>query len=270
MKKGTKTMILKTIGWAAQRNLSHEPDRLALKTACEKHGVRYEEFIATGFGEMPFIDASDNPFCFDGLIPCGTQQLMTQLADHWLVFFDDVNFSVETCIAKYGAHAVNHAGKIINYTELAGFASGDWFVRPNQCTKKFNGGLYPACELQGLVREDNTPWDGKVLVSEPIDIETEWRLFVVDREVVAGSQYRSKGTLKVEANVPAGVSQFAGHMCEIWTPCDLFVIDVCLVGGNYYVVELNAFNCAGFYASDVDAIVRAVARHFEIERDQSR
>jgi hypothetical protein len=256
-------MTLVKIGWAAQRNQAHEPDRLALKAACEKHGVRYEEFINTGYGEMPFIDASDNPFCFDGLIPCGTQQLMTQLASHPLVFFNDVNFSVETCIAKYGAHAVNHAGKIIDHTELAGFTAGDWFVRPNQCTKKFNGGVYPASQLNDLVSADNTPWDGKVLVSEPIDIETEWRLFVVDRKVVAGSQYRSKGALKVAANVPPEVSQFAERMCEIWTPCDLFVIDICLVNGNYHIVELNAFNCAGFYASDVDAIVRAVARHFE-------
>ncbi len=97
---------------------------------------------------------------------------------------------------------------------------------------------------------------------EPSTITREWRLFIVDGKPVAASQYRSNGRLKIESHAPSAVLQFAEQMCDIWTPCDLFVIDICEQDGNYYIVELNAMNCAGFYACDVEAIVQSVAEHF--------
>jgi hypothetical protein len=81
---------------------------------------------------------------------------------------------------------------------------------------------------------------------------------VVDGAVVASSQYRYHGRLKVTGEVPAEVTAFAERDGRAVRPAPVFVLDVGEVEEGLRVVETNCFNSAGWYACDAAAIVRRV------------
>jgi ATP-grasp domain, R2K clade family 3 len=84
---------------------------------------------------------------------------------------------------------------------------------------------------------------------------------VVDGRVVASSQYRSNGRLKVTGEVPPEVTRFAGEMAARYAPAPVFVLDVGAVAAGLRVVETNCFNSAGFYWCDLYAIARAITAY---------
>jgi hypothetical protein len=51
------------------------------------------------------------------------------------------------------------------------------------------------------------------------------------------------------------VVEFGREVVERFRPVPVFVLDVAAVGSQLALIELNGFNSAGFYASDVDADV---------------
>jgi hypothetical protein len=54
------------------------------------------------------------------------------------------------------------------------------------------------------------------------------------------------------------VTKFAEDCCRIYTPHDVFVMDVALRSGNYYIIECNCFNDSGFYDHDLEEIVKNI------------
>ena len=59
--------------------------------------------------------------------------------------------------------------------------------------------------------------------------------------------------------LPGIVVSFAHEVTALFQPAPVFVLDVAAVGDRLAVVEFNGFNSAGFYASDVERIVRDVS-----------
>ncbi|MCB9615233.1 MAG: ATP-grasp domain-containing protein [Sandaracinus sp.] len=100
--------------------------------------------------------------------------------------------------------------------------------------------------------------DADLALCPPRAIEDEWRLFVVDGRVVTGSHYRSGETLDVHDDVPSEVAAFGEGIAVRYTPSPAFVLDVARSRGTLKVVEYNCLHGAGFYASDVGAVVRAL------------
>ncbi|MCA9617209.1 MAG: ATP-grasp domain-containing protein, partial [Myxococcales bacterium] len=100
--------------------------------------------------------------------------------------------------------------------------------------------------------------DADVALCPPRAIDDEWRLFVVDGHVVTGSHYRSGETLDVHDDVPPEVASFGEATAARHAPSPVFVLDVARAGGALRVVEYNCLHGAGFYASDVGAVVRAL------------
>jgi hypothetical protein len=52
---------------------------------------------------------------------------------------------------------------------------------------------------------------------------------------------------------------FVEDMCKIWTPAEVFVMDIGESLKNLYVIECNCFNSSGFYKSDLDKIIKDVS-----------
>lgn len=59
------------------------------------------------------------------------------------------------------------------------------------------------------------------------------------------------------------VVSFAEARCREYTPHDVFVMDICLSGDHYYIIECGCMNGAGFYKADIGEIVKPVSRYFE-------
>jgi hypothetical protein len=102
--------------------------------------------------------------------------------------------------------------------------------------------------------------DDEAIVVSPVQaIEREWRFFVIDRKVVAGSQYRHDGILRIREPIPANVWEQARKMAEDWLPSPNIVMDICLLpDGSFRLVEFNCLGASGFYAADIARIVEAL------------
>lgn len=145
------------------------------------------------------------------------------------------------------------------------------FVRPDSGEKQFQAQLI---DLQDFDRfwENGVQCSSKdedlLVVSTPKKIIGEWR-FVVTRkkEVVAGSTYQYQGKRTYIPSAPAGATELCKQILEVGHyPDSVFCIDVCQDGdGNYWLLELTSFSSAGLYATNKDAVVKAVSEIAEEE-----
>ena len=142
---------------------------------------------------------------------------------------------------------------------------GKAFVRPDEDSKSFDGGVHDAASFDAIVgtlrAKDLLPL--AVIVAPAVKIEAEWRTFVVDGDVVAASSYRVDGKANIDAYVPPEVIDLAFEAAGRWQPDTVFCLDVARSEGRYGVIEANCFNASRFYGANAETILAAVSRSVE-------
>lgn len=145
------------------------------------------------------------------------------------------------------------------------------FARPSSCHKLFVGrcidkesfaiGLAPA-------RYDPATL---VVIAAPQPIEREWRLVVINDQVVSGSQYAIGSRRAIATGCPSEVREFAESiLAEIrWRPDPAFMLDVCESAGQLRLVEFNSFSGSWLYRCDLSAVVAAASKLAEQTWQQS-
>lgn len=257
------------IQWVVQSNLTNKEDFAALRDACKDCGVRFFDINIIPFETS--IPEFDTRFC--NVFYGSTTLLQLVYADENLrsgVFFDKNNFSIENYIQQWGAHMLNYGAVVTTFKEFMQAkynADKLFFIRPDSDGKSFSGEVKRFDEIsvwyEQITMFDNagvSP-DTKIVIAEPYHLQSEWRLWVVNKKVVAASLYREAFRLKKEEGCPPGVLSFAEERCKEYTPHDVFVMDVCLCGDKYYIIECNCMNGAGFYRGNVRQIVQSVTEY---------
>lgn len=242
-----------------------------LKESCYKIGVKFIELDIIPFtAKLPAFDRSRSSIIYGS-----TTFNAVAFDDANLrkgLFFDEATFSIENYIEKWGRHMLNFNASVITFKELI---DGDnyssdklLFIRPNDDSKSFAGEVKRFDEIGDwyeklkVVENTNLSLESKIVVSEPYNIKYEWRLWVVNKKVVAASKYREYFKLRKEEGCPADVVSFAEERCQQYTPHDVFVMDICLCGDEYFIVECGCMNGAGFYKADIENIVKNVTKYF--------
>src|SRR5262245_47494549 len=135
------------------------------------------------------------------------------------------------------------------------------FVRPSCVHKLFTGCVVYRDDFRDAIAPARYNPDTLVVVAPPRVIQCEWRLVIVDDLVVAGSQYRDQGAIRVIADCPSVVLQFAADVLRqvAWRPDRAFMLDICECDGQLFILELNSFSCSAWYACDIPAVVRAAS-----------
>lgn len=252
------------VRWVVQKNLGTSGDGARIAAACERIGAKCDLIIRVPFSkELPDIPTGD-PTIFYG----STRFVnLVYEAKRWqpCAFFDPVKFTTAHWGPLYGEAWLNHGSQITTLAKFC-FEPHDpgrlFFVRPDKDLKEFQGGIWSFGDLQrwktGLIKTDlgdeqlaHIP----ILVGEPWGIAREWRCFMVDGRVCQASQYRVRSKLNVSADVPTEVLVYAEQIARMWSPNDVFVLDVCESADNLYVLEVGCVNSAGFYACDIEQIV---------------
>ena len=260
------------IQWVIQRNLTNTADLMALKLGCDKIGVQHMEIDIIPFTDQ-LPDFNDNKqSIFYGSTTMG--QLLYK--DHHLYkgyFFDQDSFSIENYFEKWGTHMLNYGAMVTSFNELM-FKDYEadklLFIRPDDDSKSFSGEVKKYSEIRNWFERlkifDNTTLslNSKIVVSEPYHLRFEWRLWIVNKRVVAASKYREDFRLKKEKGCPTEVIQFAQQRCLEYTPHDVFVMDICETGDSFFIVECGCLNSAGFYSADIPAIVHSVTDYFSV------
>ncbi len=143
------------------------------------------------------------------------------------------------------------------------FQTNKVFIRPNCGFKTFTG--LPIhiddfdYEINTLEKLTSVSNDTLILVSSCKKISSEYRFFIVNREVIAGSQYKLNEELYVSKKYPKEAYDIAVEMAKnIWQPDIAYVCDVGIINDEPKIIELNSFSCSGFYACNIDDIINAV------------
>lgn len=258
--------------WVIQKNLLNDGDFWRFTMALDELSINWKPISIIPFSdELELPDGVKNPVVF-----YGSTSLMRQLKKHpeltpamWV----NDNFDYLACIKHYGSHMVNGDATFHQFKDIPEF-EGVRFIRPRYDTKLFTGTLVGGDEF--LTWKNNVLnshihmfADSEVMVASPKNIRYEYRFFVVKGKVVTGSLYHvddrlSKKNVDDDADVNAVMArQFAQARVNEWQPADVFVMDIGLIKNDVgelegKIVEINTFNCSGFYESDVKKIIQAI------------
>jgi hypothetical protein len=260
------------VTWVVQANLGCSSDVDSIGQACAERGMTCVPVAAIPFDpDLP--EALVRVPATGPVIIYGATGFVTRVheARRWTpgVFFDSWRFTVPVWQAAWGPRCLNDGADITTISEFSQRRLPDdreFFIRPVRDLKEFVG---------SVVRFGNfTTWfqrishgeytvtaDCPIVVADPVNIDIEWRLFMVDGKVSSGSRYRLRGYLFPNSEVPSEVVEFAEGTAAIWSPAPVFVLDVGRSAGRLFVVECGCFNSAGFYASDIPKIVEDVSSY---------
>ena len=189
------------------------------------------------------------------------------------------NFDYRVWSEKWKGLCLNEPALVCNFADVP--KTDDlFFLRPCADDKIFTGCVYSWNEynawkqkINSLVKDNTTidlHHDTPVVVAEPKHIVSEYRFVVVNSKVITGSLYRDNGrkvnaytdsVFSVQKEVQSHETEllaFVDKVVATWTPADVFVVDIALHDGQYYVLEMGNFNSAGLYACDIQKIINAL------------
>ena len=265
--------------WVIQRNLGNTDDCQRVIEACHEDGCDVQAVDVVPFSDdLPEVPG-DRPTVFYGATGFINR---VHLRGSWRpgAFYDAEAFRYSRYIREYGELVLNADAEL---TTIGDYNPTDFpyanenlddFIRPDRDLKEFAGAVIRRGDFAqwrsriiGLSLHEDLEVDEScpIIVAEPVGIPDEWRTFIVDGQVVAGSHYRTYQRLDVVPGVPDDVREFAENAARIWAPAPVFTMDIARSGEGLYILELGCFNSSGFYASDIKALIFAINSHIRDE-----
>lgn len=255
------------VRWVIQTNLGSAEDRARLIQSVKNyHKAELVECVIRPFTEELPDCPTDKPAIFSGSVTFVDRAWRT---NRWspCAFFNDNNFRFEEWRYQYYNHVLNQYAIVMSINQFSKsifLRDRLFFIRPVKDLKEFAGTVIEFGKFQewrdNLIGTELSP-DTLIVVAEPKYIEHEWRVFIVDGKAITGSHYRADRRLMVEAGLPQEVIDFTSRLCKWWVPAPVFVMDVGYDGSELKMIEINSFNCSGFYKSDTDTIVKEVTNY---------
>lgn len=265
---------MKQINWVLQKNLIDNKTLDELRKAILIDDAKFQEVDVVPFSEdLPFTLNKD-----ESNVLYGTTSLVMNASRNEdykkAVFYNDDQFQMKVYMNVYmnvwNTRMLNFEGSIVAIGDFLDEHHQDGeecFIRPNEDTKSFTGLVTTFSGFKEMT--DNAlglnPYfqkDSLILVAKPKAIEKEWRNFIVDGKVVSSSRYAVDRKRSINSNdTPRDMIRFTEECCCLYMPNNVFVMDVALYDGQYYIVECNCFNDTGFYDHDILEVVKGVNEH---------
>jgi ATP-grasp domain, R2K clade family 3 len=246
--------------WLLQANLRDGLFLDQLKIALTAHGTPWHQVALVPFvNALPELPAA----CLDRPVVCYGPSFVPRVARHRHlnpgIFFNDANFRWSAMRGAWTDGMLAPEAAVLSLRQVCGGLAemgGVAFVRPDADNKLFDGGVYDLASLRSATK--SLPDDLIVVKAEPQIIDAEWRCFVIDGEVVDGSEYRRNGKPSFSPGVPQRAVELVEVAAKQWLPAPVVCIDVARSGDRLGIVEANCFNASRFYASDITNVVSRV------------
>ena len=260
----TKNMI----NWILQKNLTKPEILKSIKDSLNGIDELCEEIEVIPFSEnLPEIKNKKS----QNIIYGSTTFMLNAFKDERYkdgVFYDPLKFQMKNYVQQWGEHILNCSGQLIKFeaiNEMDSLNSKEWFLRPNHDGKEFSGRVDTFENLkswsQKIINLDLPDFNSEteIWISEPKEIKKEWRLFIVDDEIISTSRYMENGFLS-ESNIdiPIQMIKFTQERIDEYRLADIYVMDIAEVSNEFKIIECNCFNGTGFYYHDIEGIVKAV------------
>ena len=254
--------------WIVQRNLGNNGELVA---ALDREKIRHLDVDVVPFSDdIPNIDYQGPVVCY------GATGFIARVAraGRWqpATFYDPATFRYTEYLAHWGDRMLNSDARV---TTIGGFGQEShlpdrlFYVRPVADLKEFAGDVIEFGKLREWFSnisagEYTLKPDCQIIVAEPTVIRAEYRLFMLDGQCIAASQYKLNGRLASREGCRLDFVLAAEKAAREWSPSPVFVMDVCEARPDEFkIVEANCFNSAGFYKADMDCIVAEVSRFVE-------
>lgn len=136
------------------------------------------------------------------------------------------------------------------------------FIKPSRDQKAFNAGiLEPGYSIKDFIfsqLHENFYLEEIAIIAPLKSIYAEYRFFVVDQEVITGSQYRNSHSLFVSDIIPENVQAAAKEYAKLYQPHDIFTMDLADTPEGIKIIEYNCWNASGLYKTNIPKIFNAV------------
>ncbi|SFA91767.1 protein of unknown function [Poseidonocella pacifica] len=172
------------------------------------------------------------------------------------------------------AHMLNGPGALFLTTkEIATKLSDDdraWFIRPVSDSKEQAGAVKSSAEILKTARKvlsldpDEIPsgslrHDTLMMLTAPARILQEWRIWIVNGQVVTYSLYKDGTRVTYRHEIDPDALEFAQSLARLnegYSPA--FVMDICRTVDGLRLLETNCINAAGFYAADLVKLAEVI------------
>jgi ATP-grasp domain-containing protein len=148
----------------------------------------------------------------------------------------------------------------------------NWFLRPVDDSKEEPGNVKSTGEILRMAErvlkldENEIPngslrHDTLLMLTKPVRILREWRIWVVEGQVVTYSLYKEGARVVYRHEIDDDARVFAQQMVDL-NPgyAQAYVIDICRTEEGLKLLETNCLNAAGFYAADLLKLAAAIER----------
>lgn len=141
------------------------------------------------------------------------------------------------------------------------------FLKPSKDQKAFNAGVLEAGEtIESFIINQayqKSYLDEIAVIAPCRAISSEYRFFVVDKEVITGSRYRLAGQGNLSEIIPNNILEAAKEYAKLYQPHDVFTMDLAETPEGIFIVEYNCWNASGLYKTDVAKIFHVVQEYKE-------
>jgi hypothetical protein len=181
----------------------------------------------------------------------------------------DANHDYRVYSSQYREGLLNYDSRILEFGEDFSWESGQYFIRPCEDTKTFNGQVFGKKQWEdfrkySLTNGHTTTLNEKtaIQVSSVKKIYKEFRFWIVDRKIVTQSQYRLGNMVLLDEQVEDAAHEFCEKMLSKFSVASSFVMDICSTEEGYRIVECGCINCAGFYRSNLPKLIESLEKFY--------
>jgi hypothetical protein len=272
-----KSLVVTPVKWIIDDTMDGEFKKIELSKVIESLGHE-----VTVLDHIPFCRKEDINFPYDMddcVIPYTAISVGKHLKGYFGSFFNEEELKFHNYHSKLQLPNdlwVNGDFVITTFADfeydfqkyVSLFQTDKLFIRPNSGSKLFTGlPIYGKSDLDyqiNALRQLSGAMDNSlIMVSKAKQIREEYRFILTGREVVDGSQYSLMGDHIERHFYTSEALALAKKVAGTGkTPTEVCTCDIAkMADGSVKIVEINSFNCAGWYLCDPELVVKKVSEY---------
>ncbi len=261
--------------WVLQNNLWHETGWQELRKSVERLNLPMTEVKVIPFvheivsehtdgGSDPLQHVRNPVVCVGSTALVKAARKRNWEPGAWYNV-DTLRFDVQR--RHYGHLMLNYEAVVLPLKNIPKMWE-NFFIRPNEDTKSFAGEVNTwdqfsiwrqQIQVLGECWGKTVNMDDLVVMAPIRKLLAEYRLFVVNKEVVTGSRYKMGNKVVYDPLIDDAVLELANEAIELFCPVDAFALDIAMTRDmGPKILEVNCINSAGLYAADTTKLVHAL------------
>lgn len=254
------------ITWVCQTNLGTSPEDIdIIKQTCEENNYNFIPLKVIPFSDNIPSFLANNITIFYGAVRWIDKVFES---NKWTpCAFKNDNFDYNIISQYYRNHMLNSNYITTTLKDLEAEDNTNYFIRPVKDNKAFTGTVMNSSSIKSwrekLIAGQFDLSTESIIAAPPKILSHEWRLFIIDKKVIASSIYKRYGILYTKDKTNPEVIEFAEQMANIFSPHDIFVIDIAIESGDnkLKVIETGCINSAGFYNANIKDIIKGISKY---------